>query len=55
MFNIVKKIILVVILLRVIAVLAGATPGPARTIAIIGIVALGAREVFAKNTDKRKE
>lgn len=50
MFNIIKKIVLVVILARVLSILAGATPGPARTIAIIGIVICGARAVFSKDS-----
>ena len=55
MFNIIRKIVLIVILVRVVAILAGATPGPARTIAILGIVVLGAREVFSKNSDSGNE
>lgn len=51
MFKIIKKIVLVVILMRVLAVLAGATPGIARTIAIIGILFCGIRVVFSKDTD----
>ena len=50
MFNIIKKIVLVVILARVLSVLAGATPGPARSIAIIGILFCGIRRVFSKDS-----
>lgn len=50
MLNIIKKIVLVVILARVLSVLAGATPGPARSIAIIGILICGMRAVFAKDS-----
>lgn len=51
MFKIIKKIVLVVILMRVLAVLAGATSGIARTIAIIGILFCGIRAVFSNDTD----
>lgn len=51
MFNIIKKIVLVVILARVLSILVSATPpGPARTIAIIGIVICGARAVFSRDS-----
>lgn len=50
MLNIIKKIILVVILLRVLAVLANATTGLAKTIAIIGILICGIRAVFSKDS-----
>ena len=51
MFKIIKKIVLVVILMRVLAVIAGATTGIARTIAIIGILFCGFRAMFSKDTD----
>lgn len=51
MFKIIKKIIFVVILVRILGILANVTPGPAKTIAILGIVVLGVREVFSKNAD----
>lgn len=50
MFNIIKKIVLVVILARVFSVLASAAPGPARSIAIIGILFCGIRTVFSKDS-----
>ena len=45
-----KKILLVVILARVLAIVDGATPGLARTIAIIGLLVLGIRSVFSRDT-----
>ena len=55
MFNIIRKIILVVILVRVLAVLANATSGPAKTIAILGIAVLGVRELLSRNADKSND
>lgn len=55
MFKIIRKIILVAILVRVLAVLANVTPGPAKTIAIVCIVVLGVRELLSRNTDKSNE
>ena len=55
MFNIIRKIFLVVIFVRVLAVLANASSGPAKTIAILGIVVLGVRELFSRNTDKSND
>ena len=51
MFKIIRKIFFVLVILRIIAMAANVADGPMKAMLILGLLVLGGRMVFAKDTD----
>lgn len=54
MFNILKKIIIAILLLRILAMIANVMHGPMRAIVVVALLFCGIRFVFSKDTDGGK-